>query len=87
MLNKALIRPFKMFAHEPIVQLLGLYMAFAYGLLYCMCADRINHTSSYTFQCMSRQCLRFSRVCIMTEQELPAFTTSPSALVSWADHK
>ena len=37
-LNKALIRPFKMFVHEPIVQLLGLYMAFAYGLLYCMCA-------------------------------------------------
>ena len=27
-----------MFIHEPIVQLLGLYMAFAYGLLYCMCA-------------------------------------------------
>ena len=27
-----------MFVHEPIVQLLGLYMAFAYGILYCMCA-------------------------------------------------
>ena len=33
----ALIRPFFIFARESIVQLLGLYMAFIYGLLYCMC--------------------------------------------------
>lgn len=33
--SKALIRPFRLFIYEPIVQLLGLYMAFVYGLLYC----------------------------------------------------
>ncbi|KAI0833706.1 MFS polyamine transporter [Trametes gibbosa] len=32
--KKALIRPFVLFYHEPIVQLLGLYMAFVYGTLY-----------------------------------------------------
>lgn len=31
---KALTRPFALFAREPIVQALGLYMAFIYGLLY-----------------------------------------------------
>jgi hypothetical protein len=34
MFNKGLIRPFGMLIHEPIVQLLGLYMAYVYGLLY-----------------------------------------------------
>lgn len=33
--SKALVRPFKLFYFEPIVQLLGVYMAFVYGLLYC----------------------------------------------------
>lgn len=32
--TKALVRPFKLFIYEPIVQLLGVYMAFVYGLLY-----------------------------------------------------
>jgi hypothetical protein len=32
---KALLRPFALFAYEPIMQLLGIYMAFVYGLLYC----------------------------------------------------
>lgn len=32
--KKALTRPFALFAHEPIIQLLGLYMAFIYGTLY-----------------------------------------------------
>ena len=32
---KALIRPFAMFAYEPIVQLFGIYMAFVYGVTYC----------------------------------------------------
>ncbi|KAI0077547.1 MFS polyamine transporter [Panus rudis PR-1116 ss-1] len=31
---KALVRPFALFVREPIVQLLGVYMAFIYGLLY-----------------------------------------------------
>ncbi|THH18799.1 hypothetical protein EW146_g2225 [Bondarzewia mesenterica] len=31
---KALFRPFSLFIYEPIVQLLGLYMAFVYGQLY-----------------------------------------------------
>ena len=33
--SKALVRPFKLFYSEPIAQLLGAYMAFVYGLLYC----------------------------------------------------
>jgi hypothetical protein len=28
-----------MFVFEPIVQLLGLYMTFVYGLLFCMCPE------------------------------------------------
>lgn len=32
--SKALTRPFALFAREPIVQALGVYMAFIYGLLY-----------------------------------------------------
>ena len=31
---KALVRPFALFAREPIVQALGVYMAFIYGLMY-----------------------------------------------------
>ncbi|KAH7912686.1 major facilitator superfamily domain-containing protein [Hygrophoropsis aurantiaca] len=33
-MRKSLIRPFALFAHEPIVQLLGVYMAYLYGTLY-----------------------------------------------------
>ncbi|PCH40176.1 MFS polyamine transporter [Wolfiporia cocos MD-104 SS10] len=32
--SKALVRPFKLFFREPIIQLLGVYMAFIYGTLY-----------------------------------------------------
>jgi hypothetical protein len=32
--SKALIRPFKLFASEPIIQLLGVYIAFIYGVFY-----------------------------------------------------
>ena len=32
--KKALVRPFAMFATEPIIQLFGLYMAFIYGTIY-----------------------------------------------------
>ena len=32
---KALIRPFALFFREPIVQMLGVYMAFVYGTMYC----------------------------------------------------
>jgi len=32
--RKALTRPFILFFHEPIIQLLGLYMAFVYGIMY-----------------------------------------------------
>ena len=39
---KALVRPFALFAREPIIQLLGVYMAFLYGLLY-----RKLHSVSY----------------------------------------
>ncbi|THH06070.1 hypothetical protein EW145_g4340 [Phellinidium pouzarii] len=33
-MSKAIVRPFALFAHEPIIQLLGVYMAFVYGLIY-----------------------------------------------------
>ncbi|TCD61885.1 hypothetical protein EIP91_007789 [Steccherinum ochraceum] len=33
-LKKSLIRPWRFFVYEPIIQLLGLYMAFIYGLMY-----------------------------------------------------
>jgi len=32
--SRGLIRPFVLFTHEPIVQLLGIYMAFIYGVFY-----------------------------------------------------
>ena len=32
--KKALIRPFVLFATEPIIQLFGLYLAFIYGTIY-----------------------------------------------------
>ncbi|KAG2137918.1 MFS polyamine transporter [Suillus clintonianus] len=35
-LGKSLSRPFALFACEPIIQLLGLYMAYLYGLLYIL---------------------------------------------------
>ncbi|KAG2157948.1 MFS polyamine transporter [Suillus bovinus] len=35
-MTKSLGRPFVLFAHEPIVQLLGVYMAYLYGLLYLL---------------------------------------------------
>ncbi|TDL15898.1 MFS polyamine transporter [Rickenella mellea] len=31
---KAIIRPFALFVREPVIQLLGLYMAFVYGIVY-----------------------------------------------------
>lgn len=31
---KALIRPFALFVREPIIQLIGIYMAFIYGIFY-----------------------------------------------------
>ena len=33
-LTKSLIRPFALFVREPIIQLLGVYMAFIYGIIY-----------------------------------------------------
>ncbi|KAF8430462.1 MFS polyamine transporter [Boletus edulis BED1] len=33
-MTKSLVRPFTLFAQEPIIQLLGVYMAYLYGLLY-----------------------------------------------------
>lgn len=31
---KSLIRPFALFAQEPIIQLFGVYMAYLYGIMY-----------------------------------------------------
>ena len=36
MFSKRLIRPFRLFIHEPIVQLLGFYMAYVFGIIYSM---------------------------------------------------
>jgi hypothetical protein len=33
-MKKSLSRPFVLFAYEPIVQLLGIYMAYLYGIFY-----------------------------------------------------
>jgi hypothetical protein len=53
--GKALVRPFKLFIYEPIVQLLGLYMAFIYyGLLYRAYSEYLPCMPSYTFQCLLR---------------------------------
>jgi hypothetical protein len=53
-LSKALVRPFKLFIYEPILQLLGLYLAFIYGLLYRMYSESLPCMASYTFQCSLR---------------------------------
>ncbi len=47
--SKGLVRPIKLFIYEPIVQLLGLYMAFVYGLLYCMHHNLLSCMPSYKF--------------------------------------
>lgn len=40
--GRALTRPFKLFALEPIVQLLGIYMAFIYGVFYRRCPNQLH---------------------------------------------
>ena len=47
--KKALVRPFKLFICEPIVQLLGVYMAFVYGLLYSTHSESFPCFLSYAF--------------------------------------
>ena len=73
-LSKALIRPFKLFIYEPIVQLLGLYLAFIYGLLYRAYSESFPCIPSYTFQCFLRPYQRRSEMCITTEWAFRAFT-------------
>ena len=48
--SKALLRPFKLFIYEPIMQLLGLYLAFIYGVLYRTHLESLPYMLSYTFQ-------------------------------------
>lgn len=43
---KSLIRPFALFAREPIIQLLGVYMAYLYGLMYRECLKGIQYLAS-----------------------------------------
>jgi hypothetical protein len=61
--SKALVRPFKLFIFEPIVQLLGVYMAFVYGLLYsthfeplpCVCGlTRFSFSYDHTYDVRGR---------------------------------
>lgn len=75
-MKKALVRPFKLFLYEPIVQLLGLYMAFLYGCLYCMRMESLPYMPSYTFQYFLRPYLRPFKTYITTEWALLAFTIS-----------
>ena len=79
--GKALVRPFKLFIYEPIVQLLGLYLAFIYGLLYRTYSESLPCMPSYTSQCFLRPYPRRSRMCITTEWALRAFTISLLVLV------
>ncbi len=65
--SKALARPFKMFIYEPIVQLLGVYMAFLYGLLYSGYSESLPCMPSYTFQYFLRPYPRRFKTCITTE--------------------
>lgn len=39
-MQKALVRPFVLFAQEPIIQLFGIYLAFVYGTIYCRSSIR-----------------------------------------------
>lgn len=41
-MTKALIRPFALFTQEPIIQLLGIYMAYLYGTLYRECLNGVD---------------------------------------------
>lgn len=34
--SKALVRPFQLFYYEPIIQVMGTYLAFIYGIYYCL---------------------------------------------------
>src|SRR5882757_8486283 len=86
-LSKALFRPFKLFIFEPIVQLLGLYLAFIYGLLYRAYSESVPCMPSHTFQCFLRPYPRRSKTCITTEWALLAFTTSLLVLVFRSHHR
>jgi hypothetical protein len=70
--SNALTRPFFIFATEPIVQLLGLYMALTYGLLYCEATTSIQsrHRLIFTSQHAS----------LPYRQSSKAFTTNPPEL-------
>jgi hypothetical protein len=86
-LSKALVRPFKLFIYEPIVQLLGLYLAFIYGLLYRTYSESLPYMPSYTFQCFLRPYQRRSKTCITTEWASRAFTISLLVLVFRSHHR
>ena len=86
-LSTALVRPFKIFIYEPIVQLLGLYLAFIYGLLYRKYSESLSYIQSYRFQCFLRPYPRRSKMCITTEWALQAFTISLLVLVFRSHHR
>ena len=47
---KALVRPFALSAQEPIIQLLGLYMAYLYGTFYSECLTGLNMQRILTYR-------------------------------------
>ncbi len=87
MFSKALLRPFKLLMYEPIMQLLGLYLAFIYGLLYRTYSEPLPCTPSYTFQYFLQPFPRRSKTCITIEWALLAFTTSLSVLAFRSHHR
>lgn len=50
-MSKALARPFAIFFREPIMQLLGAYMAFIYGLIYRMYSPKTHHHFEWLTYC------------------------------------
>jgi hypothetical protein len=87
-ISRALVRPFRLFITEPIVQLLGLYMAFVYGVLYCAWTPLRSTCMVLTIyihgQCLSRRFPASMGAFITKDLELPVFTILHSGLGSLA---
>ncbi len=71
--------PFDLFGHETIIQLLGIYMAFVYGIFYVCCsAPKIKYHTyhSLDFQFSSQIFLIYLETYIMRTSASADFTTS-----------
>ncbi|KAF5353739.1 hypothetical protein D9758_008632 [Tetrapyrgos nigripes] len=52
--SKALTRPFTLFAREPIAQIIGVYIAFVYGIFYC---GFVPQYTNVIYETSTKQCL------------------------------